>query len=216
MKKKQSLIDMFDQYDLSESGSEDDDVSEDYNDDKAGLGDDEPEEEARHLHRLAKTMHIKLSRDEKSLEPFDLIKHRVEQFADFLKTTQDQSDRIVSDPWDDYPNIWDTRRILNRLEGQVGDSIHLILRMQPDKLEDVIGYLNDCSHEPGALSSAAKRLMAPGARGESRGLAFHILNREKIKRSPASGAIVFDDDSDVSEAFVRSRVRASIIDKLNK
>lgn len=206
--RRQSLLEQFNSYDLSDP--------EDHEQDDEDHETDEDDNDERHIHRLAKTMQIRLDGDEKALGAFDIVKHRTQKFADFLGTIEDQSNRIINDPWDDYPAAWDSRQSLNRLEGQVGDAIHLIIRLEPDKLDDIIGYLNDCSHEPAPLGNAARRLMSPGTRGNNRGLAYHILRREKIKRAPASGVVVDDNEPPVSEAFVRSRVRMSMIDKINE
>ena len=209
--RKLSLMEAFDDYDLSHDKLRRSDIEDE---DEDPVIDSESDGEMRHLHRLSKSMGIQLDRDERGLTPIQLVDKRLQKLADVISGIDSQSDRMVSDPWDDYIDSYDATSLLNRHESRVGDAVHLIIRFQPDSLEDIIQYFDDCRQPGGELSAAASRVMDTGTRGNRRGIVFHILNREKIKRSPATGALSLPKKID--EAFVRSMIRSQMIDKLNE
>ena len=207
-----TLAEAFDDYDLSHAKLRYSDIEDE---------DDDPVEDSsvddsnsRHMHRLAKSMGIVLDTEERSLKPLELIDRRLQKLSDIIAKIEGQSDGMVADPWDDYISPQDATSLLNRFENRIGDAVHLVIRFQPDAFDDIIQYFQDCSHEGGGLSSAARRVMSTGTRGAARGTVFDIVNREKIKRSPATGALGFSKK--VNESFVRSVIRSQMIDKINK
>jgi len=210
--RKLSLLEAFSDYDISHDKLRRSDIEDE--DEDLVIDSTEDDIEMRHLHRLAKSMGIQVADDERELKPLELIDRRLQKLSNVISDIDGQSDRMVSDPWDDYVDVYDSTTILNRHENRLGDAVHLVIRFQPDVFDDIIQYFNDCSHPGGDLSSAASRVMNTGTRGGARGMIFHILNREKIKRSPATGALGFSKK--VNESFIRSMIRSQMIDKLNE
>ena len=210
--RKLTLAEAFDDYDLSHDKLRYSDIEDEEEDPVVDSTIDDSD--SRHLQRLAKSMGIVLSVDERGLKPLELIDARLQRLSDIIDKISGQSDRMVSDPWDDYISPSDATSLLNRFENQIGDAVHLVIRFQPDIFDDIIQYFQDCSHDGGDLSVAAKRVMSTGTRGDARGTVFDIVNREKIKRSPATGALGYSKKT--NESFFRSIVRSQMIDKINE
>ena len=209
--RKLTLMEAFDDYDLSHDKLRYSDIENEDEDPVLDSGVDD--DSSRHLHRLAKSMGISIDQEERSLKPIELIDKRLKSLSDLIDRVEGQSEKMISDPWEDYLSPQDVTSLLNRFENRIGDAVHLVVRFQPDIFDDVVQFFQDCSHEAGSLSKAARRVMSSGTRGMARGTVFDIVNREKIKRSPATGALGYSTKT--NEAFVRSVVRSQMIDKLN-
>jgi len=210
--RKLTLSEAFDDYDLSHDKLRHSDIEDEDEDPVVDSAIDN--DESRHMHRLAQSMGILLDTEERDLKPLELIDRRLQNLSSVIDKIEGQSDRMVSDPWDDYISPHDATSLLNRFENRIGDAVHLVIRFQPDVFDDIVQYFQDCSHEGGELSRAARRVMNTGTRGAARGTVFDIVNREKIKRSPATGALGFSKK--VNESFVRSVIRSQMIDKINE
>lgn len=210
--RKLTLFEAFDDYDLSHDKLRYSDIEDEDEDPVVDSTIDD--DNARHMLRLAKSMGVVLDPDERGLNPIELVDRRLQKLSDVISKIESQSDSMVSDPWENYVSPQEATSLLNRFENQIGDAVHLVIRFQPDVFDDIVQYFQDCSHEGGELSRAAQRVMSSGTRGINRGTVFDIVNREKIKRSPATGALGFSKKMD--ESFIRSMYRSQMIDKLNE
>jgi hypothetical protein len=210
--RKLSLIEVFDDYDLSHDMLKRSDVDDDESLDMSDH--DEDDSDHRHMHRLAKSMGISMSEKEKEMEPMMLIQRRVLDLGDYIDFSQSDGDRMINDPWNDFETPWDSRQKINRLEANVNDAVHLIIRLQPDMFDDILTYFKDCQNEPGSLSLAANRLMSTGTRGGNLGTVYNILNKERIRRAPAASKTyeINENVNDSSVSKTIARNLKSIID----
>ena len=123
--RKLTLAEAFDDYDLSHDKLRYSDIEDEEEDPVVDSTIDDSD--SRHLQRLAKSMGIVLSVDERGLKPLELIDARLQRLSDIIDKISGQSDRMVSDPWDDYISPSDATSLLNRFENRIGDAVHLVV-----------------------------------------------------------------------------------------